>query len=59
MQFTDRDKLKAVEREIALRKSAYPRFVEKGKLKQEVADREVAVMEAIAQDYRIRLNGSH
>ena len=59
MIFSDTDKLKAIEREIALRKSAYPRFIASGKLKQAVADREIAVMEAIANDYRIRINGSH
>jgi len=35
-----------------MRRRVYPHFVERGKLKQEDADRQIAVMEAIAEDYR-------
>jgi len=48
----DSEKLKCIEREIALRRRVYPKWIASGKLKQEKADREIAVMEAIAVDYR-------
>lgn len=50
--FTPADKLKAVTREIGQRKFVYPRRVADAKMKQADADREIAVMEAIAADYR-------
>jgi len=51
-------KLKAVERELAFRHSLYPKWVAAGRIDQEKAAHEIAVMEAIAQDYRtvIELN---
>jgi hypothetical protein len=59
MEFSNNEKLQCIEREVALRRSAYPRFISSGKLKQEKADREIAVMEAVAADYReaIRAGG--
>jgi len=50
--FTPREKLEAVEREIKMRRKVYPRWIETGKMKRETAEREIAVMEAIAEDYR-------
>lgn len=35
-----------VERELAMRAHAYPRFVERGTLKQESADRQIAALRA-------------
>jgi hypothetical protein len=55
--YGDTEKLACVEREIAMRRSVYPRLVYKCQLKQEVADREIALMEAIARDYRARIDG--
>jgi len=49
---SDRDKLKCVEREIAMRKLVYPSRVRAGKMSQREADHEIRMMEAIAQDYR-------
>jgi hypothetical protein len=46
-----KDKLRAARRELLLRRSLYPRRVQEGKLKQEVADHEIMVMEAIVADY--------
>ena len=46
------DKLRCVEREIAMRKAVYPKWVESGRMKQAKADHEIAVMEAIADDIR-------
>jgi hypothetical protein len=46
------DKLRCIEREIAMRKAVYPKWVASGRMKQDKADREIAVMESIAADYR-------
>ena len=50
--FTPREKLEAVEREIGMRRKVYPRWVLLKKIRQDTADREIAVLEAIAEDYR-------
>lgn len=41
------DQRACVVREIGLRKSAYPKWVASGRLKQEEADRQLACMEAV------------
>lgn len=51
-EFTHADKLASVEREIGFRKRVYARRVAENKMKQETADREIAIFEAIAADYR-------
>jgi hypothetical protein len=45
-------KLKCVERELALRRSVFPKRVREGRMKQAHADHEIACMEAIIDDYR-------
>ena len=45
------DKLRCIEREIKMRKAVYPKWVAAKRLSQEKADREIAVMEAIKEDY--------
>jgi hypothetical protein len=40
--------LAEVEREIALRRRVYPRWVEAGRLKLDRAERQIAVLEALA-----------
>jgi hypothetical protein len=40
-------------REVAMRRHVYPRWIANGRLKQEDADRQIAIMEAIVEDYRI------
>jgi hypothetical protein len=50
MSFTTADKLKSLRREIALRKSAYPKWIGSGKMTQEVADWEIEIMQAIHDD---------
>jgi hypothetical protein len=52
MRFTDADKLKALMRECALRAAVYPGRVAAKKMKQADADRELAIMRQIAEDYR-------
>jgi len=49
--FTPAEKLKCIQREVALRRSVYPRLVQRGRMKQAEADRELALMESIAADY--------
>lgn len=51
-EFTPSDKLAAVTREVSFRRCVYPRRVSLGKMTQADADRQTAVMEAIAADYR-------
>lgn len=51
IEFTQADKLNAIKREIAMRRSVYPRWVNSGKMKQSDADYQIAIMEQIAKDY--------
>ena len=41
------DQIKCAKRELALRRSAYPKWVQSGRMKRETADSEIAAMEAI------------
>ena len=45
------DKLKAIKRELALRRNVYRKEVKQGKKTEQEAAREIAIMEAIAADY--------
>jgi len=45
-------KLASVERELGYRKRVYPRLVADHRMKQDNADYEIGVFEAIAADYR-------
>jgi hypothetical protein len=51
MTFTFAQKLAEVRREISMRKHVYPTFVARGKFPQADADRQIAIMESIAEDY--------
>lgn len=46
------DKFRCAVRELSYRKYVYPQRVAVGKMSQTQADREIAVMEAIANDYK-------
>lgn len=52
MTFSATEKLAAVEREIGYRLRVYARRVAEGKMSKELADRQVAIFEEIAADYR-------
>jgi hypothetical protein len=54
---TNRDKMVCARREAELRRRVYGGLVRNGRMSQEKADYEVAVMEAIANDYRILAAG--
>lgn len=50
--YTAAEKLAELEREIAMRRRVYPGLVLRGQLKQQQADDRIAVLSAIAEDYR-------
>lgn len=52
MNFSDADKFAEAKRELAMRRRVYPNLVGRGKLSQADADRRIALMEAIMEDYR-------
>lgn len=54
---TDADKLAEVEREIKMREKVYRWYVEQGRMTHETADRQIAIMKAIAVDYRRKKDG--
>lgn len=49
---TTADKLACVEREITMRERVYPRWIDAGRMSKQKAAQEIAVMKAIAEDYR-------
>lgn len=50
--FTDTDKRECAEREAKMRRRVYPRWVSDGRMTQASADKQIAIMDAIAADYR-------
>jgi hypothetical protein len=53
-RFTDEEKKKAAEREATMRRRVYPGWVAVGRMTQAEADRQIALMDEIARDYRAR-----
>jgi hypothetical protein len=47
MRFSLPEQIKEVKLEIILRRSAYPKFVDRGKMKPEVAERRLDIMQAV------------
>lgn len=47
------DKQACAERELKMRLRVYPRWVETGRMNSALADREIACMRAIVEDYKI------
>lgn len=54
MAFTDRELCSECERELAQRRRVYSRLVEQKKMKQEAADRQLAMMKQIRDEYHER-----
>jgi len=54
--YTDLDKLSEIERELMWRRRVYPRLIAKEDLTRNQADRQIAIMQAIAEDYRLSVN---
>lgn len=52
LSFTATEKREAAEREVKMRQRVYPRWIAANRITQQKADHEIAVMEAIAEDYR-------
>lgn len=48
---TTADKLACAKRELAMRRNAYPRWIEQNKMSAGKAAHEIACMEAIVKDY--------
>lgn len=56
-RFTETDKQIAANRELHYRRRVYPGLVQRGKMTQQQADREIALMEAIRDDYTKIVHG--
>lgn len=56
MAFTPDEKLKSVERELGYRRFVFPKRVEAGSMTKAAADREIAIFEEIAADYRAEID---
>jgi hypothetical protein len=54
MPFSDTEKREAAEREAKYRRKVYPRLVGDGRMTQQAADRQIAMMDEIAADYRAK-----
>lgn len=52
--FTAQQKHREIMREIGQRENVYPRLIAAGKLAPSAAERQVAIMQAIARDYQER-----
>lgn len=51
MTYTVEQKREAIEREIKYRRRVFPRLVENKKMTQELANQQIAIFEAIRDDY--------
>lgn len=51
-EITAEDKLACAERELKMRRKVYPRWIDDGRMTNEKAAHEIAVMEAIVVDYQ-------
>lgn len=53
-RITENEKAECAEREVRQRRRVYPRFVADGRMTQAFADRQLALMEEIAREYRAK-----
>lgn len=51
-EITLKEKIRCLQREIAMRKRVYPRWVESGRMSYEDSQREIETMRAILGDYQ-------
>ena len=54
-RFTDEEKAKCAEREARLRRQVYANRVGTKRMSQQLADREIAKMDEIAEEYRAKV----
>lgn len=52
--FTAAEKAECAEREVKQRRKVYARWVADKRMSQDFADRQIAIMDAIARDYRAK-----
>ena len=52
---TTADIVKEIQREINMRKRVFPTWVLQGRIKQEVADKRIRIMEMVLEDYQNKL----
>jgi hypothetical protein len=55
---TDEQKLKEIEREVAMRRNVYPRWITAGKISEHTANFRIAVLESVAGDYRAKIEAA-
>ncbi|MEM9286711.1 MAG: hypothetical protein AAGA36_00085 [Pseudomonadota bacterium] len=48
---TKEEKRACIERELGMRRSVYPRWVDNGRMTKKKADNEIRIMEAVLKDY--------
>lgn len=51
MMFSEQEKAECAKREVKMRERVYPRWVQQGKMTQQQADLEIAMMREIAEEY--------
>lgn len=49
---TTQEKIKEIERELKMRKKVFPTWVLQGRIKQEIANKRIEIMEEILKDYQ-------
>lgn len=55
MEYSTDQKIACIEREIRLRRQAYPKWVAQSRMSQAIAERELGCMAAILADYQAQL----
>lgn len=53
-KFSDEEKHTAAKREVAMRKRVYPGWVAAGRMKLDMAEYQIAVMQEIADEYAVK-----
>lgn len=54
-EITTTDIIKEIQRELNMRKRVFPTWVLQGRLKENVADKRIKIMERILEDYKQKL----
>ena len=54
-EITTTDIIKEIQRELNIRKKVFPTWVLQGRIKQDVADKRIKIMERILEDYKQKL----
>ena len=53
------DKILEIERELKIRRTMYPRWIDAGKINTAQADKRILIFEAMLEDYNARLADEH